>query len=197
VAEGEDQGTTLSLTEEGRPYLVGRAAHCDLPLADADVSREHVRVMVRRSAVLIEDLGTKNGTALGGAALGEGRSVTWRSTQMLKLGRTVVALVEPVAQALAAIETAEDEVLPESAAIGTGKDASGGLGAPAASAKEAQGAAASASRVSTASAASEAAARGRPRQGLRWSAVDVAVMGAALGVLALSLVGIYWLLRAT
>src|SRR5580704_4373971 len=44
VVEGKDQGTVLRLTEEGRAYVVGRAAHCDLLLTDQDTSREHVRL---------------------------------------------------------------------------------------------------------------------------------------------------------
>src|SRR5580700_7431186 len=46
VLEGQDQGAVLVLGEEGRPYLVGRAKHCDLALTDQDTSREHVRLTV-------------------------------------------------------------------------------------------------------------------------------------------------------
>ena len=48
VVEGRDQGVTLALAEEGRVYILGRGAECDLPLADADASREHTQVDAAR-----------------------------------------------------------------------------------------------------------------------------------------------------
>jgi hypothetical protein len=60
---------------------------------------------------LIQDLGAKNGTWLGGARLSSDQRVAWRATQMLKVGGTVLALAEPVADALAELEAADDEPL--------------------------------------------------------------------------------------
>ncbi|MGH7293889.1 MAG: FHA domain-containing protein, partial [Polyangiaceae bacterium] len=62
VVEGPDQGATLALADEGRAYVVGRAAGCDLPLADGDASREHAVVTRGGTAVTVRDAGTKNGS---------------------------------------------------------------------------------------------------------------------------------------
>jgi hypothetical protein len=159
-----------------------------MPLADADASREHIRVLRTNGAVLIQDLGAKNGTWLGGARLSNDQRVAWRSTQMLKVGGTVLALVEPVADALAELEAADDEPIdpqdtssaPDQAAAKGPLPSRVGLGT-----------------LGTEAAASlpETGGKTRVRRRGMWSVLDLLVMGAALGVLALSLAGIYWLLR--
>jgi pSer/pThr/pTyr-binding forkhead associated (FHA) protein len=109
VVEGPDQGAVLALTEEERVYVVGRAAECDLPLADSDASREHTQLVRRGGTVFVRDRQAKNGSWLGEARIPEDREVPWRPTQMVQLGRTVLALREPVSEALARIEDAADE----------------------------------------------------------------------------------------
>ncbi|MGH7269108.1 MAG: FHA domain-containing protein, partial [Polyangiaceae bacterium] len=112
VVEGRDQGLLLSLSEEGRGYLIGRAPHCDLTLTDAGASREHICVVRRGGAVFARDLGTKNATWVGDARVADGVDVSWRPATMIKVGHTVLALEEPIAEALAAIEDAPDEPIP-------------------------------------------------------------------------------------
>ena len=48
---------------------LGSDADCDLVLADDRVSRRHCRLLLTERGVLLEDLGSKNGTILGGAAI--------------------------------------------------------------------------------------------------------------------------------
>jgi pSer/pThr/pTyr-binding forkhead associated (FHA) protein len=187
VVEGEDQGKTLALTDSARAYVIGRGSHCEMPLADPDASREHLRIVRTDAAVLVEDLGAKNGSWLGGTRLPSDQRVPWRPAQMLKVGRTVLALVEPVADLLAEIEGAEDEPLePEEASVApTYPYLPPGVGAGAGN-----GEALLVPSVAEADAKALA-----PRRRGTWSWLDLVVMGAALSILALSLVGIFWLLR--
>jgi hypothetical protein len=113
---------------------------------------------------------------------------------MMKVGRTVLALEEPLGDALAHIEAVPDEALPsEDIATPPPEDpAPGGVpghGASADFVPPEGGPSASLAAVPAAS----APAGGRRRSG--WSATDVFVMAAALAVLALSLAGLVWLLR--
>jgi hypothetical protein len=101
---------------------------------------------------------------------------------MVRIGKTVLALREPIAEALARIEQAPDEPIPESEPVATPPGAEP-LGKP-------DVASAIAAPVAAIPAAAPAPAR---RKG--WSGVDLAVMAAALGVLVLSIVGLVWLLR--
>ena len=49
-----------------RPLLIGRAKDCDLALVSAQVSRHHARVVPRGNTLLLEDLGSVNGTLVNG-----------------------------------------------------------------------------------------------------------------------------------
>jgi pSer/pThr/pTyr-binding forkhead associated (FHA) protein len=189
VVEGPDQGTTLSLAEANRDYLIGRAAHCDLALSDEDASREHAAVVRRSGGVAVRDLGAKNGTWLGEARVLGQSEAAWRPLQMLKVARSVMALEEPISQALAHAESVPDEPLEadEVNAVSNpiSTDAKVASPIPPFQLPDGRGDLMVA-RVRT--------KKGRLRR-FRWSIVDTAVMAAALGVLALSLAALVWVLR--
>jgi pSer/pThr/pTyr-binding forkhead associated (FHA) protein len=50
----------------GRRILAGRAASADLQIDDPRVSRLHARIEMREDGVYVEDLGSRNGTAVDG-----------------------------------------------------------------------------------------------------------------------------------
>jgi pSer/pThr/pTyr-binding forkhead associated (FHA) protein len=186
VVEGPDRGASLALVEEGRVYRLGRGAECDLSLADTDASREHVALSARDGAVVVRDLGAKNGTWLGETRVPSDRGVTWRAAQVMRVGRSVFALEEPVGEALARIEEAPDEVLaPETV-----------LSAPGSSVVEASRAGAALRVGATVGAPALDGASARAKAGApRLSLTDSLVVVTALGVLAASIVGLVWLLR--
>lgn len=187
VLEGVDQGALLKLFDDDRVYTIGRAPHCDLLLGDADASREHAQVVSRRGTVVVQDLGTKNGTWLGGVRVPEGQSSAWRPTQMVQIGRSVLALEEPVREALARLEIAPDE--PFAAQPEDPERAGENVEPSAADGRAGSSGADMATRDSVSS---------RPAgssHGVSVSAMDVIVMAAAFGVLTLSLVGLVWILR--
>jgi pSer/pThr/pTyr-binding forkhead associated (FHA) protein len=193
VVEGKDQGTIMPLAEEGRAYVVGRGAHCDLPLADQDVSREHVRFALVDGVVAIQDLGAKNGTWLGELRAPSDRAVPWRAHTMIKIGRTVLALEEPVGDALARIENAPDRPLAPELAPQPPE-----LAAPSPSSPSSPSSPAAAAPTSSAEAppvAALASTKPKPAPAPRWSLSDRLVMGAAVVLLVLSLAGLVLLLR--
>jgi len=186
VVEGEnDLGATLALEDEGRAYVVGRAAECDLPIADAAASREHVQIVRRGGVVLVRDLGSKNPAQLGDATLDPARDTVWRAALVLRVGKTVLALEEPVAEALAELESAPDEALPTEGAPSPPP--------PLAAPPPREEAPTSAARQ--APIANVAPRALPPRKKPTWSVTDVLVMLAALSVLGLSIAGLVWLLR--
>jgi pSer/pThr/pTyr-binding forkhead associated (FHA) protein len=188
VVEGLDRGASLALEEEGHVYVVGRGEGCSLALSDPDASREHVQVVRRPAGVFVQDLGAKNRAALGEGWLATDRFVVWRRPAMLRVGTTVLALEEPVADALAELEAASDESLPEEGAPpppppssrlegGPPRVPGGSIEAPVATGEPRPPAL-------------------RPRDRAAWSTADVAVAVAALLVIALSAAGLYWLFRS-
>jgi hypothetical protein len=195
VVEGRDQGKTLALAEEGRAYVVGRAPQCDLPLADADASREHLQMVRRGSVVLVRGLTAKNGTWIGEARAPDGSDAVWRPTQMIRIARTVLSLEEPVSEALARIEGAADEALaleqeatvpPSPLELSAEHSTQSGL-------EDGAGVKNQPPAVAEAVPASGGLAGAKSRIG--WSIVDMLVMAAAIAVLALSLAGLVWLFR--
>jgi pSer/pThr/pTyr-binding forkhead associated (FHA) protein len=203
VVEGFDVGEELVLTDDERGYLVGRGDETDLPLADPDTSREHIRVTRKGGGVVVCDLGSKNGTWLGERRLPPSRDVPWKSSAMLKIGRTVLALTEPLTAALAQLETMPDEPVAEEDAPAPPPPSllqppSSNLPASTgpASAKEAapprsMGAAGAAPIAAPPQAAPPAPAKRKSG----WTATDFAVVVAAVAIIALSLAGLAWLLK--
>jgi pSer/pThr/pTyr-binding forkhead associated (FHA) protein len=189
VVEGKDQGTVMPLAEEGRTYVVGRAAHCDLPLADPDVSREHVRFALVDGVVAIQDLGAKNGTWLGELRAPSDRAVPWRANTVIKIGRTVLALEEPVGDALARIENAPDRPLAPGLAPPPPEVAASAPSSPSVVPPLPP------SPPADASSTAPASAKPKPPSAPRWSLSDRLVMGAAVVLLVLSLAGLVLLLR--
>lgn len=62
--QGPERGRTYAIPPTG--LLVGRASECDLALDDVQVSRRHARFYWHGSRLLVEDLGSANGTLVNG-----------------------------------------------------------------------------------------------------------------------------------
>jgi len=188
VVEGGDQGVKLALAEEGRIYTLGRGAECDLPLADVDVSREHTQVVRRGAVITVRDLGSKNGTWLGEASLSADREAVWRPALMVRIGRTVLALEEPVGETLARIEDAPDEPMPAFESVPSPPTPARAAEPPTSVTRGAP----SAAPMAVVPQRAESPSRRSPSG---WSAADRLVIAAAIGVLALSIACLVWLLR--
>lgn len=52
-----------------RPLVLGRESGCDIVISDRQVSRFHARLTPGDSGVVLEDLGSKNGTHINGSSL--------------------------------------------------------------------------------------------------------------------------------
>ncbi len=82
---GPDRGRVFS--GAARDLTIGRAPECTICLADTDVSRQHAALRSRGDLLLIEDLGSTNGTYVGG------RAVTQRELadgEALEMGATIL-----------------------------------------------------------------------------------------------------------
>lgn len=197
VVEGPDVGADFRVVEEGRAYVVGRSETCDLPLADADASREHAVVVRRGAQVLLRDNGAKNGVWLGDQRVPAGRDVPWRPPTMVRIGVSVLALEEPVSAVLSDLEAADDEPIrdedaphaPAPLALPAAEEADPDL--PPASRAEAAHAA------PIAAVAASPAGAGAPPPKRAWTATDLLVVFVALAVIGASLVGLVWIVRGS
>jgi pSer/pThr/pTyr-binding forkhead associated (FHA) protein len=197
VVDGPDKGKDLPLDEPGRAYVLGRGKDADLVLEDVDASRRHVEIVRRADQVFVRDLGSKNGAALAGQRLdGQGRA--WKHDQDLRVGGNTFAFRYPALEALAELERAADEKIRADESIPPPEPIPQPSRPP--SPKEP-------SQVSPADPGQPVDAGGAPiaeiprrkssppRAKGGWNSTDFIVVLLALGVLALSVVGLYWLLR--
>ena len=61
--------------EEGREFVIGRSAECELRVTWVGASRRHAAVIWRGDAVVVRDLGSTNGTLVNGAKIEGERSL--------------------------------------------------------------------------------------------------------------------------
>ena len=190
VVEGPDVGKDLRLGEPGRHYLVGRAKDVDLPLDDEDASRRHFDVVLRGDRAMVCDLGSKGGSALGDVPL-EAQPVAWKPGTRLYAGGNVFTLELAAVEALAELERGPDEVLRSGEVVDPPVDA------PPPSPAEPTPEAPDVSEDDRAPLRRrDAAPASQPRgEESSWGLADGAVMLIALGVLLVSVVGFFWLLR--
>lgn len=64
--------------------LIGRSTECQVSLGSSTISRHHARILLAEGQVLLEDLGSKNGTLLNGAKIE--RSVPLQDGDEIRLG---------------------------------------------------------------------------------------------------------------
>lgn len=87
VIEGDKKGQTLDLSEE---VIIGRAEKCHLVLEDSYVSQMHARIFSRDGAVMVEDLGSTNGTYVNRRRINSPTEL--QRGDRLKIGKTVLEM---------------------------------------------------------------------------------------------------------
>src|SRR4051794_25889871 len=92
VKEGNASGTTLPLGDE---FLIGRSADDEVGQlgGDSELSRRHARIFREGGTLVIEDLGSKNGTFVNGERLSGRRGL--KAGDSIKVGGTTMELVAP------------------------------------------------------------------------------------------------------
>jgi uncharacterized protein YgiM (DUF1202 family) len=83
--QGSERGRTFAIPPTG--LLVGRAGECDLTLDDVQVSRRHARFYWHGSHLLVEDLGSANGTLVNGRPVSGSQPLSERD--MVNIGNSV------------------------------------------------------------------------------------------------------------
>lgn len=93
VISGPNAGAEIGV-EKGRTYIIGKDPNsCDIVFQDLSVSRNHARLSVTAEGVIeIEDLGSKNGTVVNGAPIGERKVIT--PQDLIALGTTVFLIID-------------------------------------------------------------------------------------------------------
>ncbi len=109
VLNGEKKGVALELPDPPARLVIGRGEETDLPLPDADASREHCEVLVELEGPTLRDLGSKNGVLVNDKPITQKRL---RDRDEVTIGATVLSYEDPAEAILASVEALADEVLP-------------------------------------------------------------------------------------
>jgi len=74
--------------------IIGRSATCQITLDDPLVSREHARLVVKGDRLTIEDLGSRNGVAVGGRPLKGARELV--DGERIRIGTQEIVVCAPI-----------------------------------------------------------------------------------------------------
>ncbi len=193
VEAGPDAGCQRRV-EDLAEIVVGRSKEADFVLSDADLSRRHLRLKRKGDVMVVQDLGSKAGSALDQQPLGSASQI-WRQTAALTLGSTTLRYTFEAASALAEMERMPDAKVPPSELWPEAEEELDVADEEPVSAdsfddEPVEGTSAA---LAARDEAMEHDTRERTRG--RWSITDFAVMLLAVGVFSLSTVGYFVLLR--
>jgi pSer/pThr/pTyr-binding forkhead associated (FHA) protein len=87
VIEGDKKGKTFDLSEE---LIIGRGDKCGLVLDDSYVSQMHARLFARDGSIMVEDLGSTNGTYLNRRRITSPTEL--QRGDQVKIGKTVLEM---------------------------------------------------------------------------------------------------------
>lgn len=196
VIEGPDRGLVLTLDDPTRDYLVGRASEAEMRVGDPGAGRRHAVLARKGDALIVRDLGSPAGTFIDGARV-NGDGVV-KLGQTLELANNVLRWTVPAADALAEIERCPDERLRAEDVPPLPARASSGAVAPIDAPTDAMHASTPTppplEAMLPAATPTPPPVAARDKEG-RWGALDAAVAFLAMGVLAVSAVGAWWLFR--
>ena len=121
VVQGKPEGKVIPLA--GPKFRIGRGETCHLRPNSDQVSREHAEFTIERSAVILRDLGSRNGTFVNGKALTT-EPCKLKDRDLVQVGPLTfaVSILEPqappsrpvpAAPPARAKKTSPDEIAPE------------------------------------------------------------------------------------
>ena len=119
VVRGKPEGKVIPLA--GPKFTIGRSETCHLRPSSEQVSREHAEFTIERNAVILRDLGSRNGTLVNGKALTT-EPCKLKDRDLVQIGPLTFAVsilvapaspVKPAASPSQAPKTPPGEVAPE------------------------------------------------------------------------------------
>lgn len=199
VIEGPGAGAELVIDAFDHAFVIGRAKSADLDLDDSDLSRRHLELIRRGDRLMVRDLGSKNGSALGERKLVPNEETTWPKGESIHLGKSRLVYEDPVGEALDELERAADERIQPSELIDPPTSRERRSSASQASSDSSLSSKTEDGETSSTKRGAPITARPRramPSESVGWTAGDVLVAMIAVAVLAVSIAGLIWLMRS-
>jgi len=95
VVTSAEASTQLAVGDED-DVVVGRDPAADLYVDHPSLSRRHAALEIRDGAITIRDLGSKNGTRVGGRPLRKGEQARLPAGSAAELGAVMLTVLEPI-----------------------------------------------------------------------------------------------------
>ncbi|HQP36002.1 MAG TPA: FHA domain-containing protein [Polyangiaceae bacterium] len=111
VSVGPDCTKSLDLSENLRPFVLGRGRDTDLTLDLPEASRRHAQVTRKGDVLLVRDLGSRQGTHGEQGPLPADRDTPMRVGESFTIGADRFVFEYPAVEALKELERASDEPL--------------------------------------------------------------------------------------
>ncbi len=92
VMNGAQQGQSYDL--EGETITLGRSSDNDIQIRDDHISRKHLKIIRKDNRFFIVDLGSTNGTLLGGEQIVAGKEFEVGEGSSIIVGKTIICLGE-------------------------------------------------------------------------------------------------------
>ena len=108
VLDGPGRGTSFELSGT---VVVGRDETAGVVIDDSEVSRRHATFSATTDEVEVEDLGSKNGTWIGGRRIEEPCKIA--VGEKVRMGRTLFRLVSPSADTREVKEGSPPQATPD------------------------------------------------------------------------------------
>ncbi len=90
VVQGKPEGMTIPLASPR--YKIGRGENCQLRPNSDLVSREHAEFVLGPDSVIVQDLGSRNGTEVNGKKLAANQPQSLKSGDLIKVGTLTFAI---------------------------------------------------------------------------------------------------------
>ena len=179
VLTGPREGDMISVPEGPSRLVLGRGEDADITLPDEDASRLHAELEVDLDGVLLRDLESKNGTRVGDRAIDTHRL---RDREEFSVGATLLRFEDPAATHVAQLEEGEDEA--------TTPPSWADIQPPPPEPEEEEDA-----TLVDAEQAPAALQPPKPAPVRRVAVADMVIYVLAAAVFAVSLLGLFWILR--
>ncbi len=97
VMSGPQQGASVDIADVYVEIKIGRSPHCEFPIQDESISREHALIRRDWTGVFIRDLNSRNGVIINGQRLPRGDEMQLKDRDEIVLGTVKLSFSDPEA----------------------------------------------------------------------------------------------------
>ena len=122
-----DKGKTRSIEIDKESCVLGRSGNVDILIDHELISRRHLKIILQNEVVIVEELGSSNGSWLDGVKLEAGKKSVFREGSTLSLGNHSGVMINIINLSVINSQSNEATLIRHVTALTTIKKVSNGL----------------------------------------------------------------------